>query len=381
MHALKRGGARVTLAVDPAGPCSAARSRFADAVVARPSLADGPRFVEFVGRMAGQGAEVLMPMGDLALLALQPLRRELAGVIAVAAPPAGCVAAALDKGVTVERARDVAGGLEAPVSAAPGTAEEAAASWAGRFPVIVKPRFGTDAAGVRSARDRAELRRAFACVTAGHGPALVQDAVDYRPGDKFVLLYLFDHLGEPCSRYAQRVQRECRSIRRGAGSASQRGGSALLWHSSAEPDLLRRGEALLRALGWRGLASLEGAYDRRDGKPYLFEINPRLDGTGSLALSRGINLVHDACLVALGQTPTCRLDQKAGPRARKNLLVMLAARDLRAALAVLDPRYAPPLPIRQDPVPVALECMRLLRKHVSVGTRMWTGSPRRRHSP
>ena len=67
-----------------------------------------------------------------------------------------------------------------------------------------------------------------------------------------VLLYLFDHLGEPCSRYAQRVERECRSIRRGAGSVSQRGGSALLWHSSAEPDLLRRGEALLRALGWRG---------------------------------------------------------------------------------------------------------------------------------
>jgi predicted ATP-grasp superfamily ATP-dependent carboligase len=381
MRALKRGGARVTLAVEPTGPRSAARSRFVDAVVPRPSLADGPRFVEFVARMVREGAEVLMPMGDHALLALQPLRRELEGIIAVAAPPAECVAVALDKGRTIERARGIGGGLTVPVSTLPETAEEAADTWPGRFPVIVKPRVGTDAAGVRSADDLVELRQAFACVTAGHGPALVQEAVDYRPGDKFVLLYLFDHRGELCSWYAQRVERERHSIRRGAGSASQCGGSALLWRSSHDPDPLRRGEALLRALGWRGLASIEGAYDRRDGRPYLFEINPRLDGTGPLALGRGTNLVHDACLVALRRTPARCLDHEAGRRARKNLFMMLEARDLRLALAVLDPRYAPPLPIRQDPVPVALECLRLLRKHVRVGTRAWGGPPPQRRSP
>lgn len=381
MRALKRGGARVTLAVDPAGPCSAARSRFVDAVVHRPSLADGPRFVEFARTMAGRGVEVLMPMGDAALMALQPLRPELQTIMGVAAPPAECVGIALDKGLTVQRAQHVASGPAVPVSATPGSAEEAADGWTGRFPVIVKPRVGTDTAGVRSARDREELARAFGRVTAERGPALVQEAVDYRPGEKFVLLYLFDDQGGLRAQYAQRVEHECRSIRRGAGSARQRGGSALLWRSSDDPDLLRQGRALLQILGWRGLASIEGAYDRRDGKPYLFEINPRLDGTGPLALAQGANLVHDACLVALERAPVRRLDHEAGHRARKNLLMMLGARDLRAALAVLDPRYAPPLPIRQDPVPVALECVRLLRKHLSVGTMIWAGSPRQRHNP
>ena len=381
MRALKRDGARVTLAVDPAGPCSAARSRFVDAVVHRPPLADGPRFVEFLAAMARDGCEVLLPMGDLALLALQPLRRELEGVIAIAAPATECVAIALDKSRTAECARCVGGGLEVPVSAAPATREEAAATWTGRFPVIVKPRFGTDTAGVRSAHDHAELGRAFACVTAGHGPALVQEAVAYRPGDKFVLLYLFDHHGELCSWYAQRIDLERRSILRGAGTSTQRGGSALLWRSASNPALLRRGEVLLRALDWRGLASIEGAYDRRDGKAYLFEINPRLDGTGPLALSSGHNLVHDACLVALRREPVRRLAYRAGRRGRKNLLMMLEAREVRAALALLDPRCSPPLPLWEDPVPVALECVRLLRKHVSGGTRACSWSPRRPHSP
>ena len=350
-------------------------------MVHRPPLADGPRFVEFLAAMARDGCEVLLPMGDLALLALQPLRRELEGVIAIAAPATECVAIALDKSRTAECARRVGGGLEVPVSAAPATPEEAASTWTGRFPVIVKPRFGTDTAGVRSAHDHAELGRAFACVTAGHGPALVQEAVAYRPGDKFVLLYLFDHRGELCSWYAQRIDLERRSILRGAGTSTQRGGSALLWRSASDPALLRRGEVLLRALDWRGLASIEGAYDRRDGKAYLFEINPRLDGTGPLALSSGHNLVHDACLVALRREPVRRLAYRAGRRGRKNLLMMLEAREVRAALALLDPRCSPPLPLREDPVPVALECVRLLRKHVSGGTRACSWSPRLPHGP
>ena len=135
--------------------------------------------------------------------------------------------------------------------------------------------------------------------------------------------------------------------------------TALLWRSDSNANLLEKGRRLLASMGWRGLAGIEGAFGRRDGQPYLFEINPRLDATGTLALLRGPNLAYDACLVALQRVPPRRLDLVAGHRARKDLFIMLAARELRPALALLDPRFRPPVPIRLDPVPFVREVARL----------------------
>ena len=93
-----------------------------------------------------------------------------------------------------------------------------------------------------------------------------------------------------------------------------------------------------------------------------------LDATGTLALLRGPNLAYDACLVALQRVPPRRLDLVAGHRARKDLFIMLAARELRPALALLDPRFRPPVPIRLDPVPFVREVARLLSKRVPGST-------------
>ena len=261
---------------------------------------------------------MVLPILDSALVALQPHRCQLEAIVPLALAPAECVATALDKSATVARARAVAGVLRVPATSVPGSAEEAAA-WSGRYPVVLKPRVGSGSEGIRVARDADELRHAFALVDRDYPRPLVQERIDYRPGDKFVLLYLFDHQGGLCTWYGQRIVRERRLLRVGTGEEPSRGGVALLWQSNLDDDLLTRGRTLLEAMGWRGLAALEGARDRRDGEYYLFEINARLDGTTSLAMRQGTNLAYDACLVALGHRPERRLDFAVGRRARKKL--------------------------------------------------------------
>jgi carbamoylphosphate synthase large subunit len=368
MRALKRAGARVTVGARRGTQCTAAASRFCDGVAFHPPLDRGAEVLAFFRDLVRTRAiDVVLPILDDDLMALAPYRRELEEVVPLALAPAACVANALDKSATVALACRSVEGLRVPITIAPAAAAEAVAPWAGRFPVIVKPRVGSGGRGMRMARDAAELEAVFALVDRDHPRPLVQERVEYGPGEKFVLLYLFDHRGELRSWYGQRVLLESKSLRVGTGSARARGGVALLWESHKDQALLQRGRLLLESLGWRGLAAIECARDRRDGHCYLFEINGRLDGTTSLSLRQGPNFAHDACLVALSRTPPLQLDFVAGRRARKSLFAMLEAMEPRAALAILDPRFPPPVPIRLDPAPVVREAARLLRKRLPTG--------------
>ena len=146
---------------------------------------------------------------------------------------------------------------------------------------------------------------------------------------------------------------EQRSVRLGPSGEKTAGGVALLWESLFDEDLLERGRRLMTAIGWRGLGFIEGAYDQRDGKPYLFEINPRFGGTQALSLSQGVNLVHDACLVALGRTPPERLHHKSGVRAKRDPFTLLQTRDPTLMLRAFDPRWVSSIPRLSDPRPVA----------------------------
>jgi biotin carboxylase len=365
MSALRRRGARVTLAAGAGEACPAVASRFSDAVVRHPPLDDALRFTAFLRELVPRaGIDVVLPLVDEALVAVQPYREELERIVPLAVPPAGCVASALDKAETVARAHEIPGGFLVPPTIAPVTADEASRTWAGRFPVVVKPRTGTGSEGIRLARDREELARVFDLVSRRYPAPLVQERVEYLPGDKHVLLYLFDGRKELRSWYGQRVLLERKSLRVGVGQERARGGVSLLWESHNDEGLLRRGRQLLEGLDWRGLAAIECARDRRDGRHYLFEINARLDGTVTLPLRHGPNFAYDSCLVALGREPPLQLRFQAGRRARKGPFTMLDARELRSALSLLDPRVAPPLPILRDPLPLVREAARLIGKRL-----------------
>lgn len=366
MRALKRRGARVTLAVPLGGEAPAAGSRFCDAVVHHPPLEDGEGAVAFLHDVVSRlSVDVVLPTVDEGVIALRPHRAELERIVPLAMPPEECLASALDKATTVLRTgENGASFFRVPPTLVPETAEEAVASWTGRYPVILKPRTGTGSEGLRLARDADELRAAFALVSRRYPKLMVQEQICYRSGDKFVLLYLFDAGRRLRSWYAQRVLLERRSIPIGVGGGRERvrGGVALLWRSVEHDDLLERGRRLLEALGWCGLAAIECARDERDGQYYLFEINARLDGTSTLALRDGPNFAYDSCLVALDRELPVKLDFRPGVGARKGLFTMLDAREFRSMLALLDPRFAAPLPALLDPLPLIREALRLVRK-------------------
>jgi carbamoylphosphate synthase large subunit len=365
MRALKERNARLTLGVGRGSVSPAAASRYPDDVVRHPPLQPGHEFLAFLQDLVRNSAvDVVLPLQDEALIALQSYRAELERIVPLAAPPADCVASALDKAVTVARARRVTDGLATPATIMPDTAAEAVEAWTGRFPVVVKPRVGTGAEGIRLARDENELARVFELVSRQYPRPLVQEHIEYLPGEKFILLYLFDDRRELRSWYCQRIFLDKKSLRMGVDRERTRGGVALLWETHEDLNLMRRGRVLLEALGWSGLAVIDCARDRRDGRYYLFEINARLNGSSTQALRRGPNFAYDSCLVALHRPLACHLDFAQGCRARNGPLTMLDAREWRSILGLLDPRFSPPIPILLDPAPLVWETVRLVRKRL-----------------
>jgi carbamoylphosphate synthase large subunit len=365
MRALKGRNARVTLGVGQGSASPAAASRYPDDVVRHPPLRQGQEFLAFLPDLVRNSAvDVVLPLQDEALLALQSYRAELERIVPLAAPPADCVASALDKAVTVARARHVTDGLVTPATIMPDTAAEAVEAWTGRFPVVVKPRVGTGSEGIRLARDADELARVFELVSRQYPRPLVQEHIEYLPGEKFILLYLFDDRRELRSWYCQRIFLDKKSLRMGVDRERTRGGVALLWETHEDLNLMRRGRVLLEALGWSGLAVIDCARDRRDGRYYLFEINARLNGSSTQALRRGPNFAYDSCLVALHRPLAGQLDFAQGCRGRNGPFTMLDAREWRSILSLLDPRFSPPIPILLDPAPLVRETVRLLRKRL-----------------
>jgi hypothetical protein len=206
----------------------------------------------------------------------------------------------------------------------------------------------------------------------------VQEHIEYLPGEKFILLYLFDDRRELRSWYCQRIFLEKKSLLMGVDRERTRGGVALMWESHENVNLMRRGRVLLQALEWSGLAAIDCARDRRDGRYYLFEINARLNGSSTQALRRGPNFAYDSCLVALRRPLACHLHFAQGYRARNGLLTMLDAREWRSILGLLDPRFSPPIPFLLDPAPLVWETVRLLRKRLPRSKRRHSASHFRR---
>ncbi|MDX6752027.1 hypothetical protein SH611_19645 [Geminicoccaceae bacterium 1502E] len=349
--ALTSAGARVVRGHGAGDP--PLRSRHYAEYLAHPPLAEAAALQDFILGVARENREtVLLPGNDAALLALQPIRHELDRLMPVAAPPPEVIAIALDKTRTMALAASVEDGLLPPPTITPEDAEDAVASWSGLWPVVVKPRTGTGTEGIRLARDAAELREAYALVAASYERPLVQMAVPFDIERKFHLFYLFDHEGRLRSWYGQRNLVEQRSMRLGASGRKIPGGVALHWESWFDEPLLERGRRVMEAAGWRGMGFIEGAFDRRDGQPYIFEINPRIGGTQALSLKQGVNFAHDACLVALGRTPPERLDFASGVRAKRDPFTLLKTREPGLMLRVLDPFSTSSIPRLDDPLPL-----------------------------
>jgi len=79
------------------------------------------------------------------------------------------------------------------------------------------------------------------------------------------------------------------------------GGTSTLRQAVSNPILEEMAFSILDALRWHGLAMVEFKYDEKSKKGWFIEINPRMWGSISLAISSGVEFPYLTYLCALGQ--------------------------------------------------------------------------------
>jgi D-aspartate ligase len=244
------------------------------------------RLVELLERRARDWPGwALLPSNDEALAALSQHRERLSSVYRVIAPGWEVAHCFLDKRRMLEIAREV--GVEAPRCYGPAVAGTAGRPGL-RFPVVVKPvegyrftaRFGTK---LLRADDRIALERCIAKVVEADLPCEVFDLVP--GGDDRIYAYCvyMGARGEPVAGLAIRKLRQSPPLF----------GVARVAEIAAEhPELREATIAILRRMGFRGIAAAEFKLDPRDGRMRFLEVNGRsviyngllrragLDGTG-----------------------------------------------------------------------------------------------------
>src|SRR5262245_57436298 len=146
-----------------------------------------------------------------------------------------------------------------------------------RYPLVVKPArsvvtgvAGRRKVGVRYARDRAELAEIIRWLGPEAGPFLLQARIS-GPG---VGIFLLRWNGSILATFAHRRIRE----------KPPSGGVSVCCESiEASSELVGQSVRLLEALDWEGVAMVEDKQDRRTGRHYLMEINPRFWEIGRAA--------------------------------------------------------------------------------------------------
>lgn len=182
------------------------------------------------------------------------------------------------------------------------------------------------------------------------------------------------------------------------------GVSAVAGSEEPDPDLVRSSVALLRHIGWEGLAMVEYRYECSTGRATLMEVNGRLWGSLGLSIAAGIDFPFLAWTAAHGgnAAPT---SYRRGIRARWTAGIILrlyelfvnprsdgmprpsASRELVSSLNVMGPRVHDMLWGWNDPWPAIFELLstcrqvgsqiarsairRILPKKVLTGLQIW----------
>lgn len=125
------------------------------------------------------------------------------------------------------------------------------------------------------------------------------------------------------------------------------GGTSTLretWHA---PEVEGLAVALLKSLGWHGLAMVEFKFDQKTRTPWFIEINPRLWGSLALPIAAGVDFPRLLYLCATAGPNTARAQLPATPRMTRMRWYLgdcllgagaLARGHLREASSLLLPR-------------------------------------------
>jgi len=294
-------------------------SRHATASLMADPLTEPERFIGDLTALArAEGGGVLFATHDEAVAAIGPHEDAIADLLRRPWSPWGVMSRIIDKGHQHETARRI--GFPVPATVTPeGDADVAALARDLRFPVILKPRYAPEfrrrfRVQVLEAADAGELRRQWD-LAAEYGPQ-VSEVIPGGDDQLWTVGSYRDQAGRPLATFTGRKLRQW----------PPRFGTARAAESRWDPDLAARGHALLDALGFHGISQVETKRDRRDGRDYLIEVNPRSWLWVELATICGVNLPYVAWRDAVG------LPAAVPPGHRDDVRWMLATKHLAGSL-------------------------------------------------
>jgi len=296
------------------GRSLAGASRYAARDEKLPSAleAGGAFFDALHGVLRRARADVLIPISEATLRAVLPRGAELAPV-RLPFPPDDAFARASDKGVVLTLARAL-GISEPTVAVLSSKSDLRGRLWETEgFPLVLKPTrsvvespVGARKTSVQYVESVPDLEGAVGATEEEDFPLLVQRRVE-GPGEGVFLLMAG---GVVAAAFGHRRIRE----------KPPAGGVSVLAESvRPDPSLVERSAALLRALGWEGVAMVEYKRDRESGEPVLMEVNARFWGSLQLAIDSGIDFPALLVEHALGRPVGPQQPPRAGVQTRWTL--------------------------------------------------------------
>lgn len=350
VRSLGRHGVAVTAGAErapSAGGCSrysARRFRYPSPVEATGAFVDA-----VAAELREREYDALVPVHDATVVPVARNRERLAELAGVPYQPYEDLRVALDKGRTAAAARDA--GVPHPATVPADDADLDAVEADLGYPVVVKPRRGSQRVGVSVCGSRRELERAVERGRERHGALLLQAFV---PNGGEVGVYTV---------YDRESTLRGLTVQRRVRSNPPEGGPSTLRETVRNPGLVRLAGDLLESVGWRGAAMVEFRVDARTGEPMLMEVNPRLWGSLALTVHAGVDV--PVLLYQLATEGRCddRTDYEVGACARwlfGDLLQALAREDRLAAAA----EFLRPTGCRHDvlsvddPLPAAVYALR-----------------------
>jgi predicted ATP-grasp superfamily ATP-dependent carboligase len=248
-------------------------------------------------------------MTDVTLQLISEARDLFLPLVHLPLPDHARVAAVQDKRQVILRAGEL--GIPCPKTHFPEEGEDLQdLARRVRFPVVLKPRFSRYyqngkwvTGGVQYASSAEMLIAAYRRLHAQIPHPMVQEKLEGEGRGIFLLVWN----GELKAAFCHRRLRE----------KPPWGGVSVYCESlPLDEALLEKSFALLKRLGWQGVAMVEFKVDQRDGLAKLMEINGRFWGSLQLAVDAGMNFPLLLYRLAAGENVPAQVDYKAGVKTR-----------------------------------------------------------------
>lgn len=220
--------------------------------------------------------DLVIPMIDCFATILSKHKEELSKYAKIYVNDWGVYSKAIDKLQTMTLCME--NDIPCPRTAIVKTAEEIKdEEWT--YPLVIKPRTGMGAKGFNVAQNRDELIEHFRLTEQKFGPSLIQEYIP-QTGAQYQVELLIDKNGD-CKAFV--LMDKVRWYPLVGGSSTMN----VTLHDDAIKEACLK---LMKAVGWRGYASLDLIRDPRTGVAKIMEINPRMNGTAKICFACGVDL-------------------------------------------------------------------------------------------